>query len=175
MTTVEYAPAKESIRLVRGGLSYAERCEPAFSKARTTNKSVAQANGIRYERKVHRALAVLAKYVGAVVEHNPWFKFVDINGIGICSPDAILWMEPALALVIEIKYTWIPTAGVKLRGLYIPVVNAALKPAILRSLIICKNLTPQSPQPIESICEGTQFSVNNSPVYQWLGQGPLIW
>lgn len=162
-------------RIIRGALASAARCDPPFAKVRPSRLSPTQAAGVRYENKVHRALAALGKSLPASVERNPWFKFFDENGPGCCSPDAILWLDPALVLVIEVKTTWVPTASAKLRTLYIPVVNAALKPAILRSLIICKNLTPDSPKPIENICEGTQLSIHNPPTYQWLGQGPLRW
>lgn len=163
-------------RQIRGRLTLAERCAPRFAKARASRLSPAQANGIRYENKVHRALAVLAKRLPAVVEKNPWFHYIDANGHGACSPDAILWLSDlGVVLVIEIKYTWVPTAEAKLKNLYLPVVNVALEPIVLRSLVICKSLTPDAPKPIDAIGEGTLFSSTSSPVYQWLGQGPLIW
>lgn len=169
-----YVPASGT-RLIRGALTSASRCPAVFSKPRTSRLSPAQANGVRFENKVHKALAILAKSLNARVERNPWFRFIDSNGPGACSPDAILWLNPVLALIVEVKYTWTPVAAPKLRGLYIPVVNLALKPPIIRSLIVCKNLTPDSPRPISRICEGTQFTAREPSVYQWLGQGPLLW
>ncbi len=168
---------KEPIRLIRGALTLAERCDPLFAKARTSKSQPAAAYGIRYERKVHRALETLAKSIGAKVERNPWFHFRDANGDGACSPDSILWLDPGFALIVEVKYTWVPGAGVKLRGLYSPVVNCALRPHILRTLVICKTLTPESPAPISGILDGTAFTASaaQAPVYHWLGQGPLIW
>lgn len=153
----------------------ASRCAPCFAKVRPSRLSPAQANGLRYENRVHKALAVLAKTLGANVEQNPWFRFTDQNGAGACSPDSILWLDQELAIVIEVKYTWVPTASTKLRGLYLPIVDKVLKPVILRSLVICKNLTPESPRPIDGIRDGTQCSVAQAPVYQWLGQGPIRW
>lgn len=169
-----YVPAP-SLRLVCGPLSLAERRDPLFAPSRASKLNPAAAFGIRYENKVHRALVVLAKSLGAKVEKTPWFHFKDQIGSAACSPDAILWLDPSMALVIEVKYTWTPLASIKLAGLYVPIVNAVLKPAIVRSMVICKTLTPDSPPPISRILEGTQFSVSSAPVYQWLGQGPLIW
>lgn len=177
MTTPAYASLKEPIRLIRGALTVAERTSPRFGKVRTSRLGVAQANGVRYENKVHRAIATLAKTLGAKVEKNPWFHFRDANGDGACSPDCILWLDPGFALIIEVKYTWVPGASVKLKGLYLPVINCALRPHILRSLVICKTLVPGSPEPISGILEGTAFTATASqaPVYHWLGQGPLVW
>lgn len=163
------------LRLVCGPLSIAERRAPAFAKPRPSRFGPAAALGIRYENRVNRALGALAKSLGATLEKNPWFHFVDNLGHAACSPDSILWLDPSLALVIEIKYTWTPLASIKLAGLYVPVINAVFKPAIIRSMVICKTLTPDSPPPISRILEGTQFSVSQAPVYQWLGQGPLLW
>ena len=177
MTAPAYASLKEPIRLIRGALTVAERTTPRFAKVRTSRLSPAQANGVRYENKVHRALAVLGKSLDATVERNPWFKFVDANGVGACSPDAILWLDPGFALVVEVKYTWVPGASVKLKGLYGPVINCALRPHILRTLVICKTLVPDAPEPISGICDGTASTATASqaPVYHWLGQGPLVW
>ncbi len=168
-------PVATQTRLIRGALTFAARCPPTFGKVRTSRLSAPQAAGIRYERKVHRALAVLAKTLHSTVEVSPWFTFTDSVGSGTCSPDAILWYDGLVALVIEIKTTWVPTAHTKLSGLYLPVVNVALKPLVLRSLVICKNLTLDSPRPIESIGEGTLMTSHEAPVYQWTGQGPLRW
>lgn len=163
-----------SQRLIRRPLISASRIEPAFGKVRTSHLTLAQANGVRYENKVFKALSILAKNLDAKIERNPWFKFMDANGEGICSPDVILSLG-RVCLVIEVKTTWVPTARAKLSELYVPVVNLALEPAITRSLIICKNLTPESPRPIENLCSGTQGTVFNPRVYQWLGQGPIVW
>ncbi len=167
MTAVNFS------RQVRGPIIFATRCEPAFAKTRTSRLSAAQANGVRYENSVKQALAVLAKPLHAVLERNPWFRFADSIGKASCSPDAILWFDNELALVVEVKYTWVPTAETKLRELYIPVVKFALKPTYVRSLVICKTLTPQSPEPIIHVREA--LGAASPAVYHWLGQGSLFW
>jgi hypothetical protein len=164
-----------SVRLIRPPLLSAERCDPVFKSPRTSRLSTAQANGVRYERSAGKAVAILAKRIGATLERNPWFRFTDANGPGACSPDALLWLDQLALIVVEIKYTWTPTAQSKMQGLYLPVINRALSPPIIRSLIICKTLIPSAPQPIDSLGDGTQFSAQISPTYQWRGQGPIIW
>ena len=167
----KYVPADTSVRIIRGRLTFAERCEAQFGKVRTSRLSPAQANGVRYENKVHKALTALGKSLPTTVEHNPWFRFKDDNGFGSCSPDAILWFDGYFtALVVEVKYTWVPTARVKFENLYAPVLRAALGPENVLSLIICHNLTPDAPKPIENI--GSDY---NHAVYQWLGRGGLVW
>ena len=161
-------------RLIRGPLTLASRCPPTFTRVRTSRLTVPQAAGIRFENKVHKALTVLAKTLGAKSERNPWFTFTDSVGTATCSPDALLFLD-ATVLVVEVKVTWTPTAATKMSGLYLPVVNAALRPVVLRSLIICKTLLPETPRPIDFIGEGTLMSAREAPVYQWLGQGPLRW
>lgn len=163
------------VRTIREPLLSAERCDPVFKTPRPSRLSPAQANGVRYESKVRRAVTALAKRIGATIEPNPWFRFVDSNGAGACSPDLLIWLDQLAVLVVEVKYTWTPTAQAKLQGLYLPVVNKALAPPIIRSLIVCKTLIPGAPKPIDEIGDGTQFSARSAPVYQWLGQGQLIW
>lgn len=163
------------VRIIRPPLFTAQRCDPIFRTPRPSRLSPAQAAGVRYEAKVRRAITALAKKIGATVEPNPWFRFVDSVGPGACSTDALLWLDQLAVIIIEVKYTWTPTAQTKMQGLYIPVVNKALEPPIIRSLIICKTLIPGAPKPIDSLGDGTQFSAHIAPTYQWLGQGPLIW
>jgi len=163
-------------RLIRGNLSYAGRSPPVFAKARASRLSPIQALGVRYENRLHKALAGLAKELGTTLESNPWFKFRDDNGTGACSPDALLWLSSHyFGLIVEVKYTWVPTAAPKMQKLYLPVVHRALEPVILRSVIICKNLTPDSPKPIECLHKSMDGGGYATPVYQWLGQGPLCW
>jgi len=162
-------PGEPAQRLIRGPILYAARSAPVFAKVRTSRLSPTQAQGIRYENQVQRALGNLGKTLSAKVELNPWFKFQDSIGIGACSPDVLFWLNNELT-IIEIKYTWVPTATPKLSGLYIPVIGAALNPTTIRSLVICKNLTPNSPFPIENLSRTREGSV-----YQWRNQGPLTW
>jgi len=168
------ATSTNSTRLIRGTLLSASRCPQLFSRPRPSRVTPAQALGLRYEFRAQKALGILAKELRGTLERNPWFKFTDSNGPGAASPDAILWLDSDVALVVEVKYTWVPTAAPKLLGLYIPVVQKALSPNFVDGLIICKTLTPDSPRPIDQIHKGAIPPMNPS-VYQWLGQGPLVW
>lgn len=174
MTGLILAPAK----IVRGPLAFAERCSPVFKKVRTGKLTPAQANGIRYENQVHKALETLAKTIrgtSVTYERNPWFRYGDENGRSSCSPDGILWLDQYVALVVEHKYTFPPVAIDKMKGLYLPVVARALAPGVIHGLVICKTLTPEAPKPIS--CLGDALMGPNSvvTVLQWLGQGPLRW
>ena len=135
-----------SSSFVRGELFNVRRSGPAY---RTTTKRMtpSQAAGIRFEKKkVQPRLDVLAKSLGAKVEHNPWFQYNDENGPHACSPDSIFIFEDSV-IVIEIKVTWIPVAISKLRNLYLPVVSRILRPERLGGIVLCKNLTPETPAP----------------------------
>lgn len=160
-------------RLIRGDLAWASRSDAVFAKVRASRLSPAQAHGVRYESRTQKALTTLGKTFGIKVEHNPWFKFSDSNGTGACSPDSLLWLDPETILVIEIKYTWVPTAAPKYNGLYSPVIRKALNPDQIFGLILCKNLTSPAPKPVGQIsaCLASRLP----SVYQWLGQGPLEW
>jgi hypothetical protein len=165
-----------SIRLLRPPLASAERCPAQFGKVRPSRLTVPQANGLRYENKVQRALTALAKRLGATLERNPWFRYIDRNGQATCSPDAILRLVgESIILVIEVKTTWTPVAATKLLGLYVPVVQFALAPQVIRSLVICKNLLPESPYPATNISAAMLMSPTEPEIYQWRGEGPLVW
>lgn len=169
-----------AFREIRPPLIHAARTSPRFGPARPKNMTTSQATGIRFEKKVHRALisltnSLIKQGLPAKLEYQPWFEFQDSVGYGCCAPDFLLSFGLALTLIIDAKLTWVPTAEAKMAKLYTPVVNKTLTPRVLRSLVICNNLTPESPRPISNIGSGTSFSVNSTPIYHWLGQGKLVW
>lgn len=171
MSNLVLAPTK----IIRGPLAFAERCDPVFKKVRTSRLSPAQANGIRYENKVHKALETLARGTSMTYERNPWFRYGDENGRSSCSPDGILWLDQHTALTIEVKYTFPASALDKMKGLYLPVVATALRPKTIRGLIICKTLTPEALKPISCASDALAGPATVVTVLQWLGQGPLRW
>ena len=134
-----------SSSFVRGELFNVRRSGPAY---RTTTKRMtpSQAAGIRFERKVGTRLEILAKSLGGMLEKNPWFQYNDENGPHACSPDFIFLFDGTV-IVIEVKVTWIPIAISKLKNLYLPVVNRILHPEKLGGIVLCKNLTPETPAP----------------------------
>lgn len=166
-----------AVREIRPPLIHSTRCAPVFSRPRPSRLTPQQAAGLAYEKKVGNALSLLCKRLGpdAKLEKNPWFSFQDANGTGACSPDNLLIVERAgLVLVVEVKLSFLPTALTKLARLYVPIVNATLKPLIIRSVVICKNVIPGTPMPISGL-GSTEMTASSAAVYQWLGQGPILW
>lgn len=174
MTVAAFVPTK----ILRGPLAFAERTSPVFKKVRTSRLTPAQAAGIRYENRAHRAMESLAKTVrGTTVtyEKNPWFRYGDQNGPSSCSPDGIVWLDNYVALVIDYKYTFPAPALDKMRDLYIPVVREALAPKVIFGLIICKTLTPVAPKPIDRLSDALLGAGTTIPVLQWRGEGTIRW
>lgn len=135
--------------------------------------------GLRYER---RFLKVLKSTVGSrslEVEHNPWFTYTTdslVDKSGVCCPDILVHETLTdITWVLEVKYTWVADALEKLTNLYVPVVELALERRAL-PLVVCKRLTPESPQPKLSLFGLVPDNPNQalSEVYQWMELGPLI-
>jgi hypothetical protein len=160
---------RSRVRLI-SNLRSAQRCEPKFP-AQASNPAAVL--GLRYERKLVRTLRSTS---GLVVEHNPWFEFIDANGWGCCSLD-VLVSGPRLGpkapvLILECKLTWKPEAEEKLRGLYEPIVTLALDLPVrsIRSLTVAKHLTPEAPPAAQSITEALESGLR---VLHWIGTWPL--
>jgi len=154
----------------------AKRCESHFGKARTSRMDQRSADGIRYERRLSRSLAILAKEQGLILEYQPWFEYktpVDITNY--CAPDFLLY-EPngTWVIVIDAKRSFYPQALDKLRTLYVPVVSKSFQRlALVYPLMICRDLIPGCPKPIEFLHESITTPLTS--VYHWLGQGSLTW
>jgi hypothetical protein len=137
--------------------------------------TAAQASGLAYEHKVLGALAEALASAGLSFDlaHNPWFEYHTSTGQGLCVPDILLTINSSefknLIFVIEIKLTYTIEAIAKLRGLYCPVVEAALARRAL-PLVICKNLTPEA-----SYAHGIFFPALDlpEPLFQWLGTASI--
>lgn len=154
------------------GLLKAEKCaKPWFPRGRRNGVASAAAAklGLRYEAKVAKnlkALPVVAKF-----ERNPWFRFVDLQGMTYCSPDGIIKLVDGTIVVYEVKYTYTPEAMQKLETLYSPVVRRALRltvPPLL--LTIARNLVPGAPTPCYSFSSAL---TSEHRLLQWLGQGSI--
>lgn len=163
MTTV-------SSSYVRGELFNVRRSGPAYS---TVSKKMtpSQAAGIRFEKKVGTYLEILARSLDAKLEKNPWFQYNDMNGPHACSPDFILNYS-GLVIVIEVKVTWLPSASAKLKNLYIPIVSRILRPEKIGGIVLCRNLTPEAPQPIQTICSALH-RLGTIPAYHWPIETPI--
>ncbi len=153
--------------MIRGTLESASRCTPRFGKARGANP--AQVLGLRFERQVAKALKQTAK---CPVEYNPWFSFTDRRGLNFCSPDFVLPLDDAV-VVIEVKYTFTPTAPDKLRDLYLPIVKKIYNREAF-GLVLCKNLTPEVLRTVEYLSDVLHMR-GAIPTLQWLGTGRIPW
>jgi len=151
------------------GLRWAARTTPTFAKARGT--TLAQKDGLRYEKKVGKELA---KHVGAGhfirLEHNPWFQFEDTYGASQCSPDFLLFGETELTIV-EVKLTWVEAAIHKINDLYNPVISTALG-RVAMPLLICRNLTKSSPPAVHRLSEAL---VSPYRLLHWPEIGGITW
>ena len=126
------------------GLKWAKRLENR-PKCLGAPKRVsgAKAAGVRYEK-------ALAKGLPKAIEHGVWWEFEDQEGKGFCQTD-FLWVRDDFVLVMECKYTWTVEAEEKLWGLYVPVVERALRARIVVPVVVCKRLVPGLARPIRAM------------------------
>lgn len=134
---------------------------------------LAARDGIAFERKFQRALhALVHTNAEWKLQRNPWFEYQDDErGYNVCSPDITLTdTKNDFIIVMEVKQTYVEDAIIKLRDLYCPVVFKATGiPAA--PLVVVKNVLPNAPLPASRISFALQAS---TPVFQWLGQGPIL-
>lgn len=127
--------------------------------------------GLRYERNVGKELAIhVTQGHFHKVEHNPWFTFYDQFGYSNCCPDFLLYLESGV-VVVEVKLTWVTVALPKLMELYCPVIGVALGMPV-RPLVICRNLTPDSPQASLSLRDAL---LSDDRVLLWRTNGHILW
>jgi len=150
-------------------LQSATRCEP---REIPKGETLPQNNGRRFQNSLERALRIACDRHGAELIPEPWFEYLDTNGLGRCAPDFIIELG-AINLVIEAKLTFVPEAITKLHGLYLPVAIVAASNWKTRGLVICRNTTPAAPAPVFSITAA--LTVRDSvAVMLWRG-GPVEW
>jgi hypothetical protein len=132
-----------------------------------------QKRGLAFQRKVARQLDRIGREIHAEVEHEPWFNFIDHNGMGSAVPDG-LFHYGRVTVVIEVKLSWVADARRKLLGLYLPLIMVTHPQQTVRGVIICKNLRPECDG--EIILHLERALTNASvPVLQWLGVGHMPW
>lgn len=134
-------------------------------------KSLAAKTGLRYENTVGKELALhVSRGNFTKLEHNPWFTFYDIYGIGNCSPDFLLWTRQGI-IIVEVKLTWVEVALHKLNDLYLPVVSTALDAPVV-PLVICRNLTREAPKATFSLREALS---SQTKLLHWPANGHILW
>ena len=154
------------------GLATAWRASPEAlggERAEGDRPTVAQLNGLRYERKVRERFGKEVPHT----EVGPWFFFRDANGFRRCQPD-LLFLLPDRVIIAEVKLHHTTDAWWQLRKLYEPVVGKALGLSV-RLLVITEMYDPAVawPEPLEFL---------NSPdaISGWIrdrgtGMGVLRW
>ena len=128
--------------------------------------------GAAYERNVHKALASLAKSMGATYESNVWFSFEDDEGRGQIALDGLFTFATD-AIIIEAKRTYVPSATKKLAGLYAPIVSAAfgLVPRVW-GISICRALTSDCENRVDRLSLAIH---GRFPTLLWLNHGRIGW
>jgi len=111
---------------------------PTFAKANKKN-SPAQVIGIRYERRVEKALSTLKEDHGFTLTSHKWIHF---NGV-YAQPDFILSSLSKAAILFEVKYTYTDTSAQ--RKFYTKLLKE-LGFGPITSLTICHNLTSSTPR-----------------------------
>lgn len=159
-------------------------CERIAPVVLPSPSSEAAKLGLRYERSVGKRLSNLALYINGTLEHNPWFRYRDLlssepEKLKLACPDFIFLYENKI-IVIECKLTYVRDAEQKLIDVYIPIVRAAfplIPRAMIRGLVITKNLTPEARTVpyIRRLYTVFQQSYAQVPVLLWRGHETIKW
>ena len=128
--------------------------------------------GLAYQANVKKELTKTAAENNLVLESEPWFAFTDKWGRGQAVPDFVILVDD-IALIIEVKLSWVPMAGDKLLGLYAPVVGMALGRRT-KLLVICKHMAPGVIAVTRSLRSAIDLNAS-VPTLQWLGRGGITW
>lgn len=141
-------------------LQTAWRAEPDLlipARAEGDEPSVAQLNGLRYERKVREHFG--QKVPKVVV--GPWFFFRDKHGTRRCQPD-MLFPLGGWTVIAEVKLNFTTDAWWQLRKLYEPVVQKALD-VPTKCMVVTEMYDPAVPWP-----EEIYLMKNSDDVSYWL-------
>lgn len=154
-------------RVVVGELAFARRIPSALLPP---TRSLQSKQGLRYQRRVTRALAAFAAAHDYEFEAEPWFTFRDDAGEGLAVPDALLLSaDGAYALAVEVKWTYTPAAFTKLALLYAPLVAKALaRPCA--ALVVAQHMARGAPHGAYGMAEALR---QPEPVLHWLGHGAI--
>lgn len=110
------------VRRISGLISASIAPDQSWAKARNVRGTAAR--GLAYERRVLKYLArqQIADGWPCQVIPQPWIRFTDAGGDGLCQSDAIL-VYADYALVVEIKLRQNDRAKQQLEWLYEPLVE----------------------------------------------------
>lgn len=155
-------------------LTSASRTDPTFKPPKPSRLiSERNADGLRYERRVWRALSVLAREQNLLLDYQPWFSYTTEDGPATCAPDFILRDSiSSWALILDAKRSFNDLALRKLEDFYAPIVRKGLEVETIRVIAICRTLYPGAPKPLSTLS-----GPEPSGVYHWQARKdePLIW
>lgn len=138
----------------------------SWKHPRSSGNTAAQKAGLRYEKKVHEALA--DTYSSAFHPH-PSISFRDRSGPRLAVPDGLLRIGDSVAIV-EIKYSHCELAWWQLRKLYEPLVQRLTTSRVLL-LEIVNSYDPavEFPEPHQFIPSLSHPFILTRPigVHQW--------
>lgn len=141
------------------GLKWAQEAREGRGWPASRLRKGAKARGIRFERD-------LGTMLGPSWQHGKWFEFDDMNGMGMCQPD---WIKvlPGAVLVLECKYTWVPSGRLQIAELYKPVLEHVYKRPVVGA-VVSKVLVAGMDQAVASSLED---ALRCGGVWHWLGTG----
>lgn len=141
--------------------------EGPFGTTPRRGSTAARRAGLRYEKAV---LEHLCARLGDGFRPSPWFKFTTSGGMRYCQPDGLLCCANEVT-IFECKYTFTAEAWWQLRQLYEPVVRAALRPARISHVVVCRRFDPAVAFPEEvqhtHLLEGWREALHSMGVYEW--------
>lgn len=144
---------------------WAEPCaKPPFIPT-TRRRQGAKRAGIAFETALAKALP------DAI--HGQWFKYADSHGVGWCQTDLLIF-SPKVVTVVEVKLTDFESAKLQLEDLYVPVVAKAYPELEVRTVIALRHVTnvPREEEIFDSFTQ-VLMAEGPSPVFHWLGKGPI--
>lgn len=116
-----------------------------------------RAQGRAFEKKVGKRLHTLSNELNWEFHDHHWIKVPKLDGTSFyLQPDFVLISPSKGALLIECKLTWTPDAEAQLTR-YMKVLNLmGLRPV---PILTCRNLTPDTPENVKTLCECEPWSV----------------
>lgn len=125
-----------------------------------------RAAGIRFQKTVGRAIPT--------AKRDQWFEFLDVHGLGYCSPDLFL-LGHTYTWVLECKLTATDEADAQLGGLYLPIL-AHYSGREARGIVVVRHLRPQVD--LSRVRADLRACLRDAtptyfPILHWLGRGPI--
>lgn len=106
------------------------------------------------------------RFGSARVHYHEWVQYADRHGAGYCEPEAFIVLKDFVFL-IECKRTGMLGGKLQLVELYAPCLEAIFKKPV-RSLLVCKYVTGETPGPFVQSVEEFLLSNLTFATLHWL-------